>query len=55
MEELWERKCPLGLVGERLTQTTLSSTRRRVYICGEQFLLGELFLYTLAICRTEDV
>lgn len=29
MEELWERKCLLGLVGERLTQTILSSTRRR--------------------------
>lgn len=54
MEELWERKCLLGLVDERLTQKILPSTRRR-YICGEQFLLGELFLYILTICRTEDV
>lgn len=55
MEELWERKCLLGLVGERLLSKNPIFHEKKIYICGEQFLLGELFLHTLTICRTEDV
>lgn len=43
MEELWERKCLLGLVGERLTQTILSSTRRRDIFVESNFCSRNLF------------
>lgn len=48
-------KCLLGLVGERLTQTILASTRRRYVFVESNFCSEDLFLYKLTICRTEDV
>lgn len=48
-------KCLLGLVGERLPSNNPIFYGKKIYFCGEQFLLGELFLYTRTICRTEDV
>lgn len=48
-------KCLLGLVGERLTQTILSSTGRRYIFVESNFCSENLFLYILTICRTEDV
>lgn len=58
MEELWERKCLLGLVGERLTQTILLSTRRRyIFVesnfCSEncfcthlRYVVQKMYIYT---------
>lgn len=40
-------KCLLGLVGERLPSNNPIFYEKKIYICGEQFLLGEfVFVHT---------